>query len=425
MTPHASKLLLTILLSFCFFLVPNRAKGQVRRPGVIKPQLSGLAVKAADPVDVGTGIYSREYVDLFVKDSLPINFVRTQRNMDPRSRSFGIGGSTSYDMFIVGDVVNFSWVALVLADGSQTRYARVSPGHGFADGVFENRASPGEFLGSRISWNQHNAWTVALRDGTEYTVQGCDAKSKPGQCAVSEVKNANGERLTVQRDRDGNILRITSPHGHFVSVTDDSDGRITRVEDDSHRWVTYRYNDKGCLVEAVSWRHERQTFAYDSQYNMTFVHETAPPTKHAEAYDFEIHNFYDRHNRFSRQWASGGVAYSAKYTTDSDGHIRENDVQGPTGLSRYFFNAAGYETRQEYSPLEGAGWTLERVHDPNSNATVQVILKCQTQKTHLPLELDTPLGEAGEARISFLDEICQRLEKKLEPQPEPLPRNER
>jgi Domain of unknown function (DUF6531) len=178
MTQPGSKLLLASLLSLCIFLVPNRVHGQVRTPGEIKPQLSGLTVKAADPVDVGTGIYSREYVDLFVKDTLPINFVRTQRNMDPRSRSFGIGGSTSYDMFIVGDVDNFSWVALVLADGSQTRYVRVSPGHGFADGVFENRASPGEFLGSRISWNQRNGWTVALRDGTEYTVQGCDAKKQ-------------------------------------------------------------------------------------------------------------------------------------------------------------------------------------------------------------------------------------------------------
>jgi Domain of unknown function (DUF6531) len=89
-------------------------------------------IKAADPFDVGTGIYFREYRDLYIEDTIPIDFVRTQRNMDPRSRSFGVGASTSYDMFIVGDVYKFSWVALVLADGSQDdmrafRRARASP----------------------------------------------------------------------------------------------------------------------------------------------------------------------------------------------------------------------------------------------------------------------------------------------------------
>jgi YD repeat-containing protein len=327
-------------------------------------------------------------------------------------------------MFIIGDVEHFSWVALVLANGSQIRYGRVSPGKGFADAVFEDRASPGKFLGSRISWNQYGSWTVALRDGTEFTVQGCGAKSKPGQCAVSEVKNAQGERLTVQRDRDGNIQRITSPHGHFLSVANDSEGHITRVKDDSQRWVTYRYDDRGCLVEARSWRGDQQKFAYDNQFNMTFVHEKGPRTKRTEAYNFTISNTYDEQNRFKRQKISTGEAYSAKYITDSNGHVRENDVHGPAGLSRYFFNEAGYETREEFRPSVGPGWTLERVYDANSNAAVEAILRCQTAKIRLPLELDTRLGEAGESRITYLAEICERAEKKLRSEGKPTSGNE-
>jgi hypothetical protein len=92
-------------------------------------------------------------------------------------------------------------------------YARISPGTGFADGVFENKTTLDKFFGSRIIWNQHGGWTVSLRDGTEYTVQGCGAKSKPGQRAVKEIKNAGGDRLSIQRDHDGNIVRITSPTG--------------------------------------------------------------------------------------------------------------------------------------------------------------------------------------------------------------------
>jgi hypothetical protein len=410
------------LPAVCFLLVPVLGVAQVRQQSDSR-EAASQSVKAADPFDTGTGIYSREYVDLIVKDTIPINFTRTQRNMDSKSRSFGIGGSTAYDLFIVGDVDHFSWVALVLANGTQIRYGRISPGVGYADGVFENRASPGAFLGSRISWNRRGAWTVTLPDGAEYTVQGCSAKSRPGQCAVSEIKNAQGERLTIQRDQDGNILKIVSPHGHFISVTNDSDGRITRAEDDSKRWVAYRYDDRGCLREAQDWRGDHQKFTYDGRFNMTFVHEKSPGTGKKDAYDFTVTNTYDGANRFKTQRVSTGESYSAKYTTDGDGHIRENDVQGTAGLSRYFFNAQGYETRQEFRPVEGSGWSLDRTLDPTSNATVGVILHCQTAKIRLPLKMDTPLQESGESRIPYLASVCEREEKKLQSQGNPTPKN--
>src|SRR5215469_3139203 len=162
-----------------FLISSSFATAQVEQPdNIFKSSYDNIT--AADPFDVGTGLYFREYRDLYVEDTIPIDFVRTQRNMDPRSRSFGVGASTSYDMFIVGDVYKFSWVALVLADGSQERYARISPGTGFANGVFENKTTLDKFFGSRIVWNKRGGWTVSLRDGTEYTVQGCGAKSKPG-----------------------------------------------------------------------------------------------------------------------------------------------------------------------------------------------------------------------------------------------------
>src|SRR5438477_3557473 len=219
-----------------FLIASASAIAQVQQPDAIFKSAHDN-ITAVDPFDVGTGIYYREYEDLFVKDTIPIDLIRTQRNMDPRSRSFGVGGSTSYDMFIVGDVSKFSWVALVLADGAQERYARISPGTGFADGVFENKTSLDKFFGSRIAWNQHGGWKVSMRDGIELTIQGCGAKSKPGQCAVTEIKNEKGDRLSVQRDREGNILRITSPHGHTVSFQNDSEGRIIKAQDDAGRWV--------------------------------------------------------------------------------------------------------------------------------------------------------------------------------------------
>jgi hypothetical protein len=76
------------LLSVCFLLLPVLGVAQVQQPSDLRESAS-QSVKGADPFDIGTGIYSREYADLIVEDTIPINFTRTQRNMDPKSRSFG------------------------------------------------------------------------------------------------------------------------------------------------------------------------------------------------------------------------------------------------------------------------------------------------------------------------------------------------
>src|ERR1700746_433821 len=124
MVRHAWSFLLSLLPVFFSPLTV----AQVHQPIEYNANQVAFGVKAGDPFDVETGIYYRTYLDLSIDDGIPIRFERTQRNQDTRSRSFGIGASTSYDMFIIGDTEKFSWVALVLADGGQIRYARISPG---------------------------------------------------------------------------------------------------------------------------------------------------------------------------------------------------------------------------------------------------------------------------------------------------------
>ena len=402
--------LLLFLILLCSLFVPGSTTAQVHEP--IQFNGARFSVRAADPFDVGTGIYYRTYLDLKVDDTIPILFERTQRNQDLRSRSFGIGGSTSYDMFIVGDVEKFSWVALVLPDGGQIRYARISPGTGYSDGVFEDQATPGQFMGSRISWNWwHGNWTVALKDGTQFTVEGCSANSKPGQCAVTEIKNKSGERLRVKRDWDGNIQRIISPNNHLVSVTSDSAGRIIRIDDDAKRWVTYQYDAAGALVKSRSSGGDAQDFTYDAQFNLTRVEELGKDSK--GPYHFTINNEFNEQNRFKAQTVSTGTFASAQYITDGKGNVVQVNVHGPEGLSRYFFNDLGYETRQEFKPVKGFGWTYERMRNPVSNATTRVIVHCQRATIELPIQLDIPLGEDGEARIDYLSAACGQAESKI------------
>jgi hypothetical protein len=182
--------------------------------------------------------------------------------------------------------------------------------------------------------------------------------------------------------------------------------------------VEYRYDDKGCLAKARNWRGDTQRFAYDNRFNMTFVHEKGPRTKRTEAYDFSVRNFYDDQNRLKRQRVSTGEVYSAKYISDDEHHTRETDVRAPIGLSRYFFNEARYEIREEFRSADGTGWTLELSRDPNSNAAIDATLQCRAAKIHLPLKHGSPLELNGESQTIFLTRTCERMERERKPQEE-------
>src|SRR5438477_10781292 len=74
-----------------FLIASASAIAQVQQPDAIFKSAHDN-ITAVDPFDVGTGIYYREYEDLFVKDTIPIDLIRTQRTLHPSSRPCGVAG---------------------------------------------------------------------------------------------------------------------------------------------------------------------------------------------------------------------------------------------------------------------------------------------------------------------------------------------
>jgi YD repeat-containing protein len=229
---------------------------------------------------------------------------------------------------------------------------------------------------------------------------------------ATEIKNQGGERLSIKRDTDGNILRITLPHGHFVALTNDSAGRITRVEDNANRWVIYQYDSVGAWVKSRNWSGDAQDFTYDARFNMTRVEESG--TDREGSYRFTINNTFDGQNRLRGQTVSTGAVFSVQYFTDDKDNIVQADVRDLEGLSRYFFDELGYDTREEFKRVKGPGWTFERVRDLNSNVITEVVLRCQSVTIKLPAEFDVALGEDGDSRIEYLSAACKKAESEAQ-----------
>jgi YD repeat-containing protein len=392
---------LLFFVFFCSFAHSQIANssGVTHSSTVLKP----ASPKDADPVDLGTGLYIRSNTDLDLKDSIPIQFTRVYRNADPRSRAFGVGASNSYEMFIVGDSAKFSYVELILADGSRLHYNRISPGQDFASAVFEDTNDPTEFYRSRIRWNG-NGWTVELQDGSSYKLRACNGNSKPGQCGVVEFRNAKGEVLQVVRERNGNVSRIVSPTGKWVGLTYDSQDRITRADDSLGRSVQYSYDDEGRLVKALMATGKVFTYQYDSQNRMTGAWEGPE----------RILNSYAGDRCVRQTWWHNGKPhlFLFKYAVTAQGQIRETDVKEPNGtLRRVMFDTNGYQTRDTYIPITGEPLSIRFNRNSSTNNLNTITVTCSGRNATRRLIAPVGLARSGEVETNQLVSLCRDIRR--------------
>src|SRR5437899_1396970 len=137
-------------------------------PSGPRPSRDGVQCDGGDPVNLATGLFVLRKTDLSVPDGImPVSLTRTYRPGDTRSRGFGIGASHSYDFFIVGDKVPYTYIDLILPDGGRIHYSLLSEATSFGDAVYEHTATQTRFYKTRISWNG-GGWDLKFNDGTLY-----------------------------------------------------------------------------------------------------------------------------------------------------------------------------------------------------------------------------------------------------------------
>jgi len=338
--------------------------GEPLAPATATPNCGGSC--AGDPVDTYTGLFTLDRTDLQVADVIPLEVKRTYRTQDNVPRSFGIGTTLSYDMFLVRDMTT-GWtnMSLVLPDGSQINYTVGPSGSGPL--VAQTTAS-GAFYGSTLAgWvdgscpSTVNAyWCLTLKDGTVYGFPESDGTTNPRAGAVIAMRDRHGNQLQFQRDGYANLTQVTSPNGRHLDFTYDSLDRLTTASDDLGRTVTYQYDAYSRLVKAIDPLGNAETYTYGPDNSML--------TGTDKNGNLTFQNAYDSQGRVQTQTYGDHTSLQFAYTAGANGNATQANVTDGRGIVRQInFNASGFVTSEIRALNRPEQQTISYTRDPTTN----------------------------------------------------------
>lgn len=335
--------------------------------------------KNGEPVDLGTGLFVYNKVDLELPDVIPLVLKRTYRQNDPISRTFGIGASDPFDIFMVGDNNTFpegyTFQDLILADGGRIHFPRISPCTGtngycdFTNAVYQSTTPGTDFYGAIVRFGSCFAggdWSLTKKDGTVYCFPDSDASNNSRAAAPIAMRDRFGNTLTFTRDSSGNLTQVTSPNGRWMQFTYDASNRMIQAKDIIGRTVNYSYDAGGRLIRVTDANGGIWNYSYDAFNDMTSIQDPKGV--------FYLTNQYNSAGRVVRQTQADNTNFLFSYTTDPiTGAITQTDVTNPNGIvTRTAFNAAGYSTSQIAALGRPEQQTTSFGRDPNTNLLTSI-----------------------------------------------------
>jgi Domain of unknown function (DUF6531) len=278
-------------------------------------------------VNLSTGKFIVRQTDLFSGGVIPISLTRTYDSFDTTSQSFGIGAMQPYDVAPVGSRFPYTYIDLILDDGDRVHFDRISKGTGYTDAVYEHRAtSSKEFFGARIHW-YGDGWDLALPDGRTLVFPESYSVHTLSQAATTEIRGASGQRIEVNRSRNGDIENVTSSLGHRIDFSFDDSGRIVGARDDLGNDRQYSYDSDGRLEFASG--------ANSILYEFAYYH--ALMTRIMDGRGNAILGItYHPHGRVAEVQLAGGDVYRFTYDLDSQDNVIRTVVVGPDGSTKEF-----------------------------------------------------------------------------------------
>ena len=277
-------------------------------------------------IDLRIGNVITRTTDLFIPGSIPLAATRCYRSWDNTDKTFGRNATLSWDLYPTGSRQPYTYVDVNTCDGNQLHFQRISKGTGYADAVYEHRATATAFLGARFSWNG-NGWDLKLRDGSIYVFPESYYAKKPVDGAVIRFRDAQGRSVKLERSDRRTLERLTSPDGRFIRFDHDSANRIYEAEDDQKHKVSYLYDYGGRLVEVRGLRALHRYY-----YESTFLKKVEENGQSLIEFD------YDQQGRVSDLKLPNRQRYRLEYEYDraDSGRVVRSILKGPDGATAKF-----------------------------------------------------------------------------------------
>jgi hypothetical protein len=294
-------------------------------------------------VDLHSGRFILRQTDLFVPDVMPLSLTRTYITWDYHSRAFGIGANHPYDICPTGTRFPYTYQNLNLEDGYQVYMPRISKGTGYADAVFRHDQTSSEFYGAQDAWNG-NGWTLSLRDGSKVFFPEAYFAKNFAQGAATEMRDADGHRIRLKRDKLRNLEELRSPSGFTINFKYDGD-RIIEADDGALHIRKYSY-DRAGHVETVS---DGTHLLYRFEYEPLIREPGYDPWLLSRVLDGEWNVFLENKYylyRVSEQRLADGEVFRYEYKLN-DREVLQTTVTLPSGKKRQFFFRNGMLLEQK------------------------------------------------------------------------------
>jgi YD repeat-containing protein len=327
--------------SYPSVVIPLPDSGGVNSKGsisLIKPTVQHNSPVNQAEVALDSGMFKLRQTDLFVADVTPLTLTRTYRVWDSYSKAFGVGTTHPYDICQTGTNHPYTYMDLTLEDGRQVHFPRISKGVDYADAVYEHYATSSEFHKARWSWTR-TGWKLDFIDGRVFLFPDSYRSKNCAQRAPIEMRDATGNRVQLQRNKERDLEQLISPSGHAINFKYDGSDRIIEAGDDAGHVRKYSYNASGHLEIVADASHPLYRFEYDAflhargydPYLMTRITDGSGRVL--------LMNIYKDNSRVSEQRLANGDVYRYDYLLDKGSNVVEATVTLPSSeIKRFFFH---------------------------------------------------------------------------------------
>lgn len=330
---------------------PTKAPGNCNGIECTCPQGS----TAGDPVSCHDGLFMERNTDLALRDVMPLALTRTYRNEDANQRTFGVGASHQYDLYLYfpnysSTITEFD---LVLPSGGRIPFNVVGTNTTYTNpaALYESLV-PGEFYKAKLQ-SSPNGWLdgfiITLKNGTRYAFSYYQSRLK-------WIEDRNGNRTAITRDINNRISRVTSPNGRYIDfeyLTASCTTCITKATDHTGRFVSYDYDIAGRLWKVTNPESGLTEYSYDTTtHRMLSVKD--PRYSAGEVPQPKVTNEYytsadgaNLDGRVKKQTYADLSTNSFTYAFDTSGKITQTEVTRERGdVRRIEYNAEGFITRE-------------------------------------------------------------------------------